>query len=154
MKKIDLGQATAILANLGVIIGIAFLALELRQNNSLLEASVRQAQNDRIQEGITQLYTVPGLAEILAKANSGQPLTDVEELQLFGRKVAILRGFEAQYREIMQGTAREFPVEVWAAYFNNGAYRTPPLYDVWEEVKPLLTPSFVQYFEENVVVKH
>jgi hypothetical protein len=32
MKKIDVGQAIAILANIGVIAGIAFLALEVRNS--------------------------------------------------------------------------------------------------------------------------
>ena len=38
MKKIDIGQTITILANVGVIAGIVFLAFELRQNNSLLAA--------------------------------------------------------------------------------------------------------------------
>lgn len=36
MKKINFGQAVSVIANLGVIAGIAFLALELRQNNQQL----------------------------------------------------------------------------------------------------------------------
>lgn len=41
MKKIDLGQMITILANVGVIAGIIFLAIELRQNTtaSRLEAA-------------------------------------------------------------------------------------------------------------------
>lgn len=38
MKKIDLGQAVGILANIGVIAGIIFLVFELQQNNKLLRA--------------------------------------------------------------------------------------------------------------------
>jgi hypothetical protein len=37
MKKIDLGQTITILANIGVIAGIVFLALEVRQNQQTLE---------------------------------------------------------------------------------------------------------------------
>ena len=40
MKKIDLGQAIGILANVGVIAGIVFLAVELRQNNELLATQI------------------------------------------------------------------------------------------------------------------
>ena len=36
LKKLDLSQGITILANLGVIAGIVFLALELRQNNALM----------------------------------------------------------------------------------------------------------------------
>ena len=40
MKKIDVSQTLGILANIGVIAGIIFLAVELQQNNELLEAEV------------------------------------------------------------------------------------------------------------------
>jgi hypothetical protein len=42
MKKIDLGQTIAILANVGVIAGIAFLAFELRQNTQAVELASAQ----------------------------------------------------------------------------------------------------------------
>ena len=41
MKKIELGQTITILATFGVIVGIAFLAVELAQNNELLELDFR-----------------------------------------------------------------------------------------------------------------
>ena len=44
MKKIDLGRTIGILANLGVIAGIIFLGVELRQNNELMEAEARRAR--------------------------------------------------------------------------------------------------------------
>ncbi len=42
MKKIDLGQTISILANVGVIGGIVFLAFELRQNSEQLEIQARE----------------------------------------------------------------------------------------------------------------
>jgi len=39
LKKIDLGQAIGILANAGVIAGIVFLDMELRQNYELVVAN-------------------------------------------------------------------------------------------------------------------
>ena len=42
MKKIDLGQGLTILANIGVLIGIAFLAIEIRQNTTSLEVGAYQ----------------------------------------------------------------------------------------------------------------
>ena len=39
MKNIDLGQTIGVLANLGVLVGIVFLAIEIRQNNESLEES-------------------------------------------------------------------------------------------------------------------
>ena len=43
MKKLDLGQTMTLLANVGVILGIVFLAFELRQNNQQLALQSYQA---------------------------------------------------------------------------------------------------------------
>ena len=45
MKKIELGQLIQIVANLGVIAGIVFLAVELRQNNRLYSRTLRHLQH-------------------------------------------------------------------------------------------------------------
>ena len=150
MKKLDLGQTITILANIGVIAGIVFLGVELQQNNELMEAASRDAQNERIQDYAMQLYTVPGLAETLVKSERGETLTEAEELKLFARKLRLLRGFEAQYREFEQGTVESINLSNWKTNFYDGAHRNPPLYDVWDEIKPLMLPEFVEYFDENV----
>jgi hypothetical protein len=41
MKKIDLNQGVNTLANLGVIAGIVFLALEINQNSEMMRAQTR-----------------------------------------------------------------------------------------------------------------
>ena len=46
MKKIDLGQTITILANIGVIAGIGFLALEVHQNNELMSAEARRSRTE------------------------------------------------------------------------------------------------------------
>jgi len=49
MKKIDLGQTIAILANVGVIAGIVFLAIEVRQNTESIDQSRRVAMAEAYQ---------------------------------------------------------------------------------------------------------
>jgi len=44
MKKIDLGQMITILANIGVIAGIVFLGVELRQTQSSMQSQAYQAR--------------------------------------------------------------------------------------------------------------
>ena len=67
MKKIDLGLTISILANVGVIAGIVFLALELQQNNSLLAAQARREQLDaRTAAGSVELNN-PDVARVTYK---------------------------------------------------------------------------------------
>ena len=44
MKKIDLGHTVGILANVGVVIGLIFLGLELRQTQSAMQAQAYQTR--------------------------------------------------------------------------------------------------------------
>jgi hypothetical protein len=149
MKKIDVGQAVGILANLGVIAGIVFLGIEIGQNSELMRSAARNAQNERIQDYIEQVYMTPGLAEIIVKARNSEPLTDAEDLMLFNRRLRLLRGFEVQHREYMEGTVDSLPN--WKTHFYKGQGRNPPLIEVWDEAKGALRSEFVQYVEENVI---
>ena len=153
MKKSDLGQTVSILANVGVIAGIVFLALELRQNNELIRTDARNAQNVRIQDFVQQVYTVPGLAEIVLKIRKGEPLTEVEEIKLRGRQGRMLRGFLAQWLEYTEGAGAAPNLEAWRSFFYVGGYYTPPLIGGWEDIKSTLAPDFVRHIEENVLTR-
>ena len=48
MRKMSAGQAVQVVANVGVIATILFLAIELRQNNELLDAQTQADLFDRI----------------------------------------------------------------------------------------------------------
>jgi hypothetical protein len=71
MKKIDVGQFIAILANLGVLAGIAFLAVELRQSNELISAEARFNMLATRTEPYTLQITERDLPEILVKDRNG-----------------------------------------------------------------------------------
>ena len=87
MKKIDLGQAVSILANVGVLAGILFLAVELRQNNELygdltvrenlafiadIYSYSRQDQTGRIEELIEQYDLVDQRKQFAGTLSGGQ----------------------------------------------------------------------------------
>ena len=82
MKKIDLGQSVSLLANLGVILGIVFLAVELRQNNALLAAESRATIVALNTEIWAKVIDTPDVAGLAVKDRSGESLTNAEELRL------------------------------------------------------------------------
>ena len=112
MKKIDVGQAVAVLANVGVIAGIMFLAIELRLNTRAVEAQTR----DSITEKQMQLYawqaTNSDLAAVVAKARDegADELNTVENQMLFGYMEAFFREHENALYQFEQGlfNAEEF----------------------------------------------
>ena len=152
MKKIDLGQTIGILANIGVIAGIIFLAVELAQNNELMEAEARLVAHQGNQQFAMSLVQNPALANVLAKVSAGEPLSDAEGIQAYALGLSVLRSFEFGYLETMRGALSEedYSVEMMRIIYhaNTLDYR---LDETWEIAKRVMTPGFVSFFEENVV---
>ena len=145
MKKIDLGQTISILANLGVIAGIVFLGIELRQNNELMAAQARQASFENNRQFAENLFENPSLAEIMAKVEGGEVTSPAEDIQLYGIGLFVLRSFEFAYRELGE---LDVPATRRIFHENRVSYR---LADTWEIAKPLLDPEFVAFMEANIV---
>jgi hypothetical protein len=98
------GEMIAILANVGVIAEIIFLAIELRQNNELLGAEARFAHSERAIDIYARVSSVPGLADAYAKLRTGEELSATELVQLQAHVMSIFRNFEWQFEEIRFGT--------------------------------------------------
>jgi len=80
MKNIDVGQTVSIIANLGVIAGIALLAIEIRTNTATNRISMYQASNASWMQINGTLATDEELVALLAKANS-EELEGAENIQ-------------------------------------------------------------------------
>jgi hypothetical protein len=153
MKRIDLGQAIAILANLGVIAGIVFLAIELQQNNELLAAQARGALADRRTEFAEILASNPSLAAVVVKVGDGTALTEVERLQfhMLGRR--LFMSFESQYLEVEEGIVPEasLPIRQWRSMFYGGPGPDFKLSAAWEAYRAEAQPTFVEFWDREIV---
>ena len=151
MKTIDLGQAVSILANVGVIAGIVFLGIELRQNNELLEAESRFARSERA-VGLLTLPISRELAAVLAKVSDGDDLDSTDQIQLRSYVRVVFRNFEANFDEIRLGNLdREAVRQAQRSIVRNEVGTTPiPWRDYWQGYKQRSTPEFVQWMEEFV----
>ena len=74
-KKLNIGQIIDILANIGVLLGIVFLGLELQQNNELLSAEARFSRIDRGLERYSEVFSNPELASALGKLRAKEVIT-------------------------------------------------------------------------------
>lgn len=81
MELEKLNHWLTLLANLGVIAGIVFLAVELRQNNEMMRAQTRS----QLAEEVTELFTAnmndQAYAEVLLRGNKGEELSEIEQYQ-------------------------------------------------------------------------
>lgn len=79
MKKIDLGQAISITANIGVIIGIVFLAVEISQSNRIAAYTAENTRRALYAELNSNFLVSPELVSLGVKLRDKNPVLTAEE---------------------------------------------------------------------------
>ncbi len=152
MKKIGLGQTITIIANIGVIAGIAFLALELQQNNRLLTA---EAEYNLMQNRMANsVADDPETAAFWFKVNSGVPLTDVERFRVDAAVNNTIVNWEWEYGQVQAGNLsfESLPVSAYrAAFHGQGWQRKMDYAPLWDRLQSQLDPEFVTFMREYVI---
>ena len=150
MKKIDVGQTIGIIANVGVIAGILFLAFELRQNNDYMQAQDRFNRLSAI-FSILDNQMDSNISELVEKDRTGQEFSVAEEFRLQSFYLKILRNLEWAFE--VTPDDRGWVNGICRSYAANPALRR-----AWNggsdgEVflaKDVFNPDFVEFFERNV----
>jgi len=138
-----LNERLTVIANLSVVIGIAFLAVELQQNTHAIQGQTR----DSITEKQMTYYSWIGLnrdaADVFRRGNAlGFSGLDETELQMYRMLVAgILREFENSHYQYEQGlfAPEEFEARVvrWQRMMRYQGWR-----DAWEAERDTFSPRF------------
>ncbi len=150
MKKIDLGQAVTLLANIGVIAGIVFLGFELRQNNQILMAqasyshfSVERERRNRL------ILNDGGITDVLRKAQTGVPIDENEAFRLGLMWEDLIDSWRWQFSEVQAG---RLPAELLNVNQIRNIWRANPGLAEWLDAREgRLDPEFVKWMNENVV---
>jgi hypothetical protein len=151
LKKIDLGQGITILANVGVIVGIAFLAIEIRQNNQLLRAEAISALLETRMNANQEIYSNSDVAELRAKNARGEPLTDAEQMRMGSSYARGFQGWQRDYFLFQEGILTEdylrtnFPTLKNLLSDNES---TLSMIDYWNSWKPLAPANFRAFVEQ------
>lgn len=149
MKKIDVGQTIAVLANLGVIAGIVFLGIELRQNNEQMAAQSRyNYYQRRIDFGLTMALNTE-LREAVGKMRRNEELTPLERGRLFDFYLAQFTAWEYEFGEMQRGaiSEEEFNSPVKRIFFENFQ---PMTGNTWNTVRESTPVDFRDYFDEHI----
>jgi hypothetical protein len=148
----DIGQAVSLIANIGVIAGIVFVAVEVRQNNRLLEAqarySLRQYRSD-----IADSIMTPHVLDATHKYANGESLAPAEKSAALMTALKVIELWEWQHGEYAAGMLRRetLPVDSWRLWFHGKGQSPVPIQEIWELRKNVMNPDFTKFFEENVV---
>ena len=130
MRKIDIGQSVTILANIGVLIGIALLVFELSENRAMTAAEIRNSIAETTAMLIRDEAMNREILEVSRKGLAGEPLEPLEQNQFELFWAAYFRMWENanyQYRVGLYDEAEyEAQRNTWLRLLEN-----PGLLQVW-----------------------
>jgi hypothetical protein len=149
MKKIDLGQTITILANVGVIAGIVFLAFELRQNNDQLALQAQAQLQERRNSIMALVINNPDLVELLGEDPAALTVAERDQVLMLGMRM--LLNFEDQYQDVQSGVLDENAVirQLRAVYHRPRMNYAVPF--AWATYKQRATPDFQAWMEQNII---
>ena len=136
MRKIDSSQLAATLANIGVIIGLVFLILEIQQANKIATATTEIEIRSLFSELNEALYAVPEFSELLVKAQD-------RDAELTAQEKVRINGFVLRLSNAWQA------VEVAAV---NDLLPSDTFSVIEDDVRIVLTsyPAFAPFFRQMV----
>ncbi len=85
MKKIDINKTVGILANFGVLVGLVFVGLEVRQNTLESRAEGARSIMESVNATNAGIYSDPGLAELIVRGKQDISSLNLVERERFDR---------------------------------------------------------------------
>lgn len=152
IPAISLGEGLAILANLGVVIGLIFVWAELRQNQAQLKADVELSMAAGYQAALGRTAENPHLAEIMYTSYSNpEALSAVQYLQLMSIHAEWMALVYATYELHQSGAIDQ---QTWL--FHSGQYlyflETEWMQNFWRGMlhEGMYPPGFIEELESRM----
>ena len=105
MDKVN--QYLTLLGNLGVVVGIIFLVIEIRNNTLATEGQTRDAMTERMISWQMNIAANEFTALAITKAVNGEELTQAEGLAVQATVLANMRIWENEYFQYQRGLYSE-----------------------------------------------
>ena len=145
-----LGNYGEFVGAIAVVATLAYLAIQINQNNTLLKAQIRTVRAQIRMDAFDHLAGNPDLARARVKQRSGDGLTEFDEQILRASALAMFTRWQYVFGEWQAGLLEEseVPVRNWRFILSDGSANR----DIWEQLGEIsFRPDFVKWMESNVV---
>jgi len=130
-------------ANIGVLLGLLLLALELNQNREMMRAQTRHD----MAMGIVDLLQVPAgneqLADLMYRAETGGELTPQEQYRFNMRSNALLRYWENAHYQYRVGLYDDVEFSKQKEAWRSALQRSAGMRTYWCDVRTLYSPEYM-----------
>ena len=134
MNLDNLNKWLTLIANVGVLAGIVFLAFEIQQNRLSTEAQTRSNIANMVYEGLQSWADNPTLIQALVKLDNGEELSQEENVVLRYSQAGEMRRWENTYYQYERGLFSDSEFrgmrEQWRARLATAAFDS-----YWDETR-------------------
>jgi hypothetical protein len=134
-------------ANLGVLVGIIFLAIEISQNTEMMRTQINQSRAEQAMSEAQSMYNSDYVPALLVKVKNGEVLSseEFERYRHFFR--ALNRNWDNQYRQYREG----FLDDNIPRSIRNGVLLTQAGHglghELWEKTKHIYTDEYIEFVD-------
>jgi hypothetical protein len=137
----------ALLANIGVVAGVVFLALEIQQNNELIVQDSRYSMLQNQKDWKFFLNGNPEIAKLIYASHTGK-LSEIEKLRRFDILSGLLLTWQWEWEQSQTGLFgnSQLPVEGFRTL-----WKSLNIDAEWTELKLILKSDFADFLQDKVV---
>jgi len=139
-----------LLTNAAVIASLLFLALELRQNNELMQLEARNAMSDARRELVLANMNNDKLILARRKAELGEELSWEEQRRITMYFFAVFRNWQDHFFSFQSGAYTEQQMASEAQSWHRSIRNAEHILLEWEQQKAEFAPAFVDYIEAGL----
>ena len=150
----DAGRLTSTLSAAAVVMSLAFVGFELRQNTAMMRGATMQSISDTYVEYVTAIGADPELAELFRRFHAGEVTADftlTENTRIITFFNAFVQMLENSYLQHREGLV---PDAVFEGYgWRWGMLQTARFAEYWENSSGMVVRSeFAAFFESQVQI--
>ena len=137
-------------ANLAVLVGIVFLAIEIQQNTVMTRAQITQGRAEAAMSLAESTYNSDFMPDIWVKVGEGQSLTASEKFRYLTWIRATLRNQENNIQQYNQGLLGEHMPRAVSGVIRAVIETSPVGREYWEGAKHLYSDEFIEIVDSVI----
>jgi hypothetical protein len=134
-------------SNIAVLIGVVFVALEIRQNNDLMEAEARFNKVSVSRDAWQAMAENAEYADLLVRARRGEELSETDEFRATASTMRYLVNMDWMYREL----PLDSPERNYLQQSLTSASTNPMFLRIWDAQKNYFSPAFVEWVDKEIL---
>ena len=137
-----------LIANIGVLFGLALVAFELQQNSGLMRIQINQARADAAMLSNEQLFNSPYLPSIILKTREGSELSGEERIRYINWFRAINRNQDNVLSQYFAGMLGEHTPGSVADFARDVVASSSYSREAWRITKPGYSDEYIAFIEK------